>query len=85
MIGYWFKILVLIQAKYWKQDEATGKLENKAYPWIYANNSFTIPEEGEEGFIEEKSEESLGVLTVIKDDTVDDNASDTSEDTLLKM
>ena len=48
-------------------------MENKAFRWIYAQNSWTIPKEGEEGFIEEKSEESLGVLTVIKDDSVDGN------------
>ena len=54
-------------------------MENKAFRWIYAQNSWTIPEEGEEGFIEEKSEESLGVLTVIKPDTLDENDIPTIE------
>ena len=40
---------------------------------MYFQNSFSIPDEGEEGYIEEKSENSEGVMTVIKGDTGDEN------------
>ena len=40
---------------------------------MYFQNSFSIPDEGEEGYIEEKSENSEVVMTVIKGDTGDEN------------
>ena len=62
-----------ISAHFWTFDKDTGKLKNKEIQWMYFQHSFTIPEEGEEDYIEEKSEESEGVMTVIKDDTADEN------------
>ena len=55
----------LFLAKFWKHDEVTGKLQNKAYSWMYGDVSWNIPKEGEEGFIEDRSDNSLGVMTVM--------------------
>ena len=64
---------VSISAEFWTFDKDTGKLKNKEIQWMYFQNSFSIPDEGEEGYIEEKSENSEGVMTVIKGDTGDEN------------
>ena len=51
-------------AHLWKHDEVTGKLQNKAYNWMYGDVSWNIPNEGEEGYIEDRAD-PLRVMTVM--------------------
>ena len=57
---------MITDAQFWKYEKETGKLENKACNWIHADLSWDVPEEGEEGFVEDRSDPSLGVMTVMK-------------------
>ena len=58
-------------------------MTNKAYPWMYGHLKFSIPEEGEEGFIEDISDPSLGVMTVLTNVDVPSPSSGASPDTTL--
>ena len=73
----------LISAKFWKHDEVTGKLQNKAYSWMYGDVSWNIPKEGEEGLIEDRSDDSLGVMTVMPIKKDPDPSTGPVQDTVI--
>ena len=61
----------------------TGKLQNKAYSWMYGDVSWNIPKEGEEGFIEDRSDNSLGVMTVMPIQKDPDPSIGAVQDTMI--